>query len=240
MNETMIQLRPGEEIHRKYTGPSIEMLKTEALIPYARNSRTHSEEQVAQIAGSIKEFGFTNPVLVGADNDIIAGHGRVMAARKMGLDEVPCIRLGHLTEAQKKAYVIADNKLALNAGWDDEMLKVEMRELEEMGFDLALTGFDEEEIGELLAEATEVGNTDPDDVPEEPETPVSAPRLFGQRATLQSGVEITIGITSRVGMPSETAGSGIIAETESRRPSGKYLSPQNPKRVTEHKNPWNA
>ena len=99
----------------------IEYLALDALIPYARNSRTHNDAQVAQIAASIKEFGFTNPVLVDVDGGIIAGHGRVLAARKLGLSEVPCIRLGHLTETQQRAYVIADNKLALNAGWDAQM-----------------------------------------------------------------------------------------------------------------------
>jgi ParB family chromosome partitioning protein len=131
--------------------PTIEHLSIDALVPYARNSRTHSAEQIAQIAGSIKEFGFTNPVLIDADGGIIAGHGRVMAARKLGLTEVPCIRLGYLTETQKRAYVIADNKLALNAGWDEEMLRLELGELREAEVDLSLVGFTEEEIGVLLA-----------------------------------------------------------------------------------------
>jgi hypothetical protein len=130
--------------------PQIEHLALDALVPYARNSRTHSPEQVAQIAGSIKDFGFTNPVLIDADGGIIAGHGRVMAARKLGLTEVPCIRLGYLTETQKRAYVIADNKLALNAGWDEEMLRLELGELREADVDLSLVGFTEEEIGELF------------------------------------------------------------------------------------------
>jgi ParB-like chromosome segregation protein Spo0J len=124
----------------------IEHLALDALIPYARNSRTHSDEQVAQIAGSIREFGFTNPVLIDGDGGIIAGHGRVMAARKLGLDEVPCIRLAHLTDAQKRAYIIADNKLALNAGWDDQMLAIEIRAICEIGFDVELTGYGENEI----------------------------------------------------------------------------------------------
>jgi ParB-like chromosome segregation protein Spo0J len=132
--------------------PQIEHLSVEALIPYASNSRTHSEEQVAQIAASIREFGFTNPVLVDNDNGIIAGHGRVMAARKLGLAEVPCIRLSYLTETQRKAYVIADNKIALNAGWDLDLLKIELAGLrEEDGFDLSLTGFNDIELNSLLA-----------------------------------------------------------------------------------------
>ena len=125
------------------TSEQIEMVNIEQLIPYARNSRTHSDAQVAQIAASIKEFGFTNPVLVDGEGSIIAGHGRVLAARKLGMDTVPVIRLNYLTEAQRRAYVIADNKLALNAGWDEEMLALELGELGELGFDLELTGFSE-------------------------------------------------------------------------------------------------
>ena len=150
----------------------IEQIPTADLIPYARNTRTHSPEQVAQIAGSIREFGFTNPVLIDAENGIIAGHGRVMAASKLGLAKVPCIRLAHLTETQKRAYIIADNKLALNAGWDEEMLALELGELGDLDFDLSLIGFDEAELGDLMAETTE-GETDPDEVPEPPVDPVS-------------------------------------------------------------------
>ena len=129
---------------------NIEQVKIDKLIPYARNSRTHSDAQVAQIAASIKEFGFTNPVLIDETGSIIAGHGRVMAARKLAITDVPCVRLTHLTEAQKRAYIITDNKLALNAGWDDEMLAVELSDLKDMGFDLDLTGFSTDEIGALL------------------------------------------------------------------------------------------
>jgi len=145
----------------------IEHQPIDRLIPYARNSRTHSDAQVAQIAASIKEFGFTNPVLIDADGGIIAGHGRVMGARLLGLADVPCIRLGHLTEAQRRAYVIADNRLALNAGWDDAMLALEMRDLMDEGYDVGLTGFDMKEIDELLAglDATPQGHTDPDAAP---------------------------------------------------------------------------
>ena len=135
---------------KKQSIMKIEQIKTGDLIPYARNSRTHSEEQVAQIAGSIREFGFTNPVLIDGENGIIAGHGRVMAAGKLGLDKVPCIRLGHLTDTQRRAYVIADNKLALNAGWDDAMLGMEFSDLREADFDLDLTGFDADEIEAAL------------------------------------------------------------------------------------------
>jgi ParB family chromosome partitioning protein len=127
----------------------IEQLPTDTLIPYARNTRTHSEAQVAQIAGSIREFSFTNPVLIDGENGIIAGHGRVLAAQKLGLGKVPCIRLSHLTDTQRRAYIIADNKLALNAGWDEELLGLELADLREDGFDLELTGFDESELGQF-------------------------------------------------------------------------------------------
>jgi DNA modification methylase len=139
----------------------IEQVAVSALIPYARNSRTHSDEQVAQIAASIREFGFTNPVLIDADSGIIAGHGRVMAARKLGMDAVPCLRLGHLSDTQKRAYIIADNKLALNSGWDEDMLRLELQELEELGFDLDLTGFDSEEMS-LLGISDELPGADKD------------------------------------------------------------------------------
>jgi hypothetical protein len=121
----------------------------ELLIPYARNSRTHSEAQISKIAASIREFGFLNPVIVDGDNGIIAGHGRILAAQRLGMESVPTVEASHLTEAQKRAYIIADNRLALDAGWDDEMLRVEFDDLLEMGFDLDLTGFGVDEIENL-------------------------------------------------------------------------------------------
>lgn len=124
--------------------------KTVDLIPYARNSRTHSDAQVAKIAASIKEFGFLNPVIVDGDNGIIAGHGRIMAAQKLGIEEVPTIEAAYLSEAQKRAYIIADNRLALDAGWDDELLKIELKDLDVLNFDLTLTGFDLEELADLF------------------------------------------------------------------------------------------
>ena len=154
---------------------AIETVATADLVPYARNSRTHDDAQVAQLAASIREFGFTNPILIDEDNGIIAGHGRVMAARKLDLDAVPCLRLTHLTEAQRRAYVIADNRLALNAGWDDEMLRVEFAELQDLGFDLDLTGFDSKELDALLAEPLEAGLTDEDAVPDAPAEPKTQP-----------------------------------------------------------------
>ena len=145
------------------------------LIPYARNSRTHNEEQIAQIMASIKEFGFTNPILIGSDNVIIAGHGRLLAAQRLGLTEVPVICLPDLTETQRKALVIADNKIALNAGWDEEMLALEMAELSEADFDLDLLGFNPDELAEIqhLGEDQTQGNTDDDEVPEAPIEPIT-------------------------------------------------------------------
>ena len=152
----------------------IKSLKTDTLIPYAGNSRTHNAEQVAQIAASIKEFGFNNPVLVDADGGIIAGHGRVMAAQKLGLDEVPTICLDHLTDAQRRAYVIADNKLALNAEWDEDALQAEIDRLRDEDFNLDLIGFDSEELDALINNAEETeGLTDEDAVPEAPKEPVT-------------------------------------------------------------------
>jgi DNA modification methylase len=160
-------------LNRSLEMNQIEHLLVSSLIPYARNSRTHSDEQVSQIAGSIREFGFTNPVLIDADGTIIAGHGRVMAAKKLGLETVPCIRLGHLTPSQVRAYVIADNKLALNAGWDDQMLRSELESLQEDGFNMDLTGFSDEELAELLEPEVVEGETDPDQTPEVPVEPIT-------------------------------------------------------------------
>jgi DNA modification methylase len=151
----------------------IVMRRVDELIPYARNSRTHSDAQVAQIAASIKEWGWTTPVLVDDSGQIIAGHGRIMAARKLGMAEVPVIIAEGWTDAQKKAYVIADNKLALNAGWDESMLALEFGELEGLGFDLELTGFSLDEIAALKPEEVPAALTDEDDVPEVPVDPVT-------------------------------------------------------------------
>jgi site-specific DNA-methyltransferase (adenine-specific) len=161
----------------------IKEVEITALIPYAKNSRTHDDAQVAQIAASIKEFGWTNPILVDGDKGIIAGHGRLMAAKKLKMDKVPVIELSGMTEAQKKAYVIADNRLALNAGWDNAMLTIELQDLEDEGFDLSLTGFNDAELDALLnpIEETE-GLTDEDavpDVPEEPKTKLGDIYILG-------------------------------------------------------------
>jgi len=155
----------------------IEQIPTADLIPYARNTRTHSPEQVAQIAGSIREFGFTNPVLIDSENGIIAGHGRIMAAQKLGLKDIPCIRLAHLTDTQKRAYIIADNKLALNAGWDEEMLGLELSDLRELDFDLDLTGFDGAEIEAALnPPELDSDESDADLYSHKVETPIYEPK----------------------------------------------------------------
>ena len=150
---------------------AIKEIEVEQLIPYSNNARTHSDDQVAQIAASIKEFGFTNPVLVDGDNGIIAGHGRVQAARKLQLKSVPTIDLSYLTPVQRKAYILADNKLSLNAGWDVELLQGELAGLDALEFDLSLTGFSDSELAGFLD--TNEGLTDPDDVPDVPDEPTA-------------------------------------------------------------------
>tara|TARA_R110002050_G_scaffold285409_1_gene435088 strand:+ start:41 stop:1231 length:1191 start_codon:yes stop_codon:yes gene_type:complete len=150
----------------------IKYLKRDQLIPYVNNSRTHDNNQVKQIASSIKEFGFTNPLLIDEDGGIIAGHGRLLAADLLGIDEVPTITLVGLTEAQRKAYVIADNQLALNAGWDLDTLKIELDRLTELDFDIDLLGFDDDFLSSFLDELSE-GLTDEDAVPDAPENPVT-------------------------------------------------------------------
>ena len=152
---------------------NIEPVAVSALIPYANNARTHSEEQVAQIATSITEFGFVNPILIGEEGGIIAGHGRLMAARLLGMTEVPVLRLSHLSEPQRRALIIADNKITENAGWDEDLLQQELIRLQEEDFDLPLLGFTDEELEEFLMDDGSVGNTDDDAVPELPQKPVS-------------------------------------------------------------------
>jgi DNA modification methylase len=165
---------PADHIENAPLRLAVEYRPAAALIPYAKNARTHSDAQVAQIAASIREFGWTNPVLIDGENGIIAGHGRLLAARKLGLSTVPVIELSGLSEAQKRAYIIADNKLALNAGWDNELLGLELGDLASLGFDLSLTGFDDLEISALTSLGT-AGLTDPDDIPEPPEQPTTVP-----------------------------------------------------------------
>lgn len=158
--------------HIKWPADHVERRSVESLIPYARNARTHSDEQVAQIAASIKEWGWTTPVLIDEDGQIIAGHGRVMAARKLGIEDIPVMIARGWTEAQRRAYVLADNQLAANAGWDMDLLKVEIGDLNIEGFNLDLIGFDDKMLAGLLEEQTE-GLTDEDAVPEVPAEPVT-------------------------------------------------------------------
>jgi hypothetical protein len=153
----------------------VERWPLERLVPYAKNSRTHSEEQVAQIAASIREWGWTTPILVDEAGSIIAGHGRLQAARRLQMTEVPVVVASGWSEAQKRAYVIADNKLALNAGWDNELLSLELGELGDLGFDLDLVGFTDEEIAALMPVQGTDGLTDPDDAPAVQENPVTVP-----------------------------------------------------------------
>ena len=182
--------------------PEIRITPVDNLIPYARNARTHSEEQVAQIAASIAEFGFTNPILTDGERGVIAGHGRLAAARKLGLKEVPVIELAYLTDTQKKAYILADNRLAMNAGWDDELLKLELTELKDADFDLDLMGFTSDELDRLINGDAGGGLTDDDAVPETPKEPVSRPgdlwilgnhRLLCGDSTMLSDVEKLMG-----------------------------------------------
>lgn len=156
----------------RWPADKVQRQSVKNLIPYARNARTHNDEQIAQIAASIKEWGWTNPVLIDETGSIIAGHGRVLAARRLGINDVPVMVADGWTEAQKRAYVLADNQLALNAGWDTDLLKVEVADLADEGFNVDLIGFDEKTLANLLNDPTE-GETDPDDVPETPDEPVS-------------------------------------------------------------------
>ena len=157
----------------EWPADKVERRKVSDLLPYARNSRTHSDAQVAQIAASIREWGWTMPILVDEASNVIAGHGRIMAAQKLGIEDVPCMTASGWSEGKRRAYVIADNKLALNAGWDNEMLAVEFYDLKEMGFDLELTGFEAAEIDALFPDEPSAGLTDEDAVPEAPEQPVT-------------------------------------------------------------------
>jgi site-specific DNA-methyltransferase (adenine-specific) len=180
--------------------------KVESLIPYINNSRIHSDEQVAQIAASIKEFGWTNPILVDGANGIIAGHGRLLAARKLGYKEVPTIELADLTDTQRKAYIIADNRLALNAGWDNEMLTIELNDLLADGFALELLGFDPKELNALLEPEVVQGLTDEDavpDVPEEPKTKLGDIYQLGNHRLMcgdSTNVEAVVELTGGAGV----------------------------------------
>ena len=155
----------------------IEYRSIDLLIPYARNAKQHSDAQVAQIAASIREFGWGAPILIDGQNNVIAGHGRLLAARKLGMSEVPVVPMDHLTDTQRRALILADNKIGVNASWENELLGLELAELQEAGFDLGLTGFTPEEWDALIAgdEDTREGLTDEDEIPEVPENPISQP-----------------------------------------------------------------
>lgn len=136
------------------TTTDFQLVSTDKLIPYVNNARTHSPEQIKKLRSSLREFGFVNPVIIDREYNVIAGHGRLMAAKEEGITEVPCVYVDHLTDAQKKAYILADNRMALDAGWDEELLAVEMQELQDLGYDLSMTGFDEKELADLFSDGT--------------------------------------------------------------------------------------
>ena len=219
--------------------PDTKVVNIDSLIPYAMNSRTHSDKQVDQIAASIKEFGFLNPIIVDGENGIIAGHGRVMAAKKLGMAELPTVEASHLTKAQKKAYVIADNRLALNAGWDTEVLGAELSELQGLDFDIDLLGFDTEELAKLLEPEQVEGLTDEDDVPDVPDEPITKPgdvwvmgnhRLMCGSATELNNIDILMrgeypdlihtdppygmSAVSKSGVLSKTYGNDIMGDSD--------------------------
>ena len=137
------------------TTTDFQLVSTDKLIPYVNNARTHSPEQIKKLRSSLREFGFVNPVIIDREYNVIAGHGRLMAAKEEGITEVPCVYVDHLTDAQKKAYILADNRMAMDAGWDEELLAVEMQELQDLGYDLAMTGFDEKELADLFSDNTD-------------------------------------------------------------------------------------
>ena len=136
------------------TTKDFQLVSTDKLIPYVNNARTHSPEQIKKLRSSLREFGFVNPIIIDRDYNVIAGHGRLMAAKEEGITEVPCVYVDYLTEAQKKAYILADNRMALDAGWDEELLAVEMQELQDLGYNLSMTGFDEKELADLFSDGT--------------------------------------------------------------------------------------
>lgn len=144
------------------TTTDFQLVATDKLIPYVNNARTHSPEQIKKLRSSLREFGFVNPVIIDREYNVIAGHGRLMAAKEEGITEVPCVYVDHLTDAQKKAYILADNRMAMDAGWDEELLAVEMQELQDLGYDLAMTGFDEKELADLFSDGTDSDAKDDD------------------------------------------------------------------------------
>ena len=230
--------RGGSENQRPWPADKVERWSIDRLIPYAKNARTHSDAQIAAIAASIKEWGWTTPALVGEDGGLIAGHARILAARQLGIAEIPVMVAAGWSEAQKRAYVLADNQLAITgSGWDTELLRLELGELNLAGFDLSLTGFGDLELKDLLAERTE-GLTDPDDAPAAPEHPVSQTgdlwllgkhRLLCGDSTVATDVERVLGgvaphprplisgLDSRAGARTRRDGGSVGAFT--RRPT---------------------
>lgn len=185
-------------------------VKVADLIPYAMNARTHSESQVAKIAASIREFGFNNPVLIDKDKVIIAGHGRVLAAQKLGLETVPCLVLAHLDDARRRAYILADNRLALDAGWDDAMLRAEVESLMKMDFDVRLAGFEEDEIKDLMGRAPEA---------EMPSLPTDTPTLSQMTFTLSTFQANTIKEALEI-----ATNMGAFDTTENQNSNGNALA----------------
>lgn len=223
---------------------AIDYRAVEALVPYARNARTHSEAQVARLAGSIREYGFTNPVLVDGDNGIIAGHGRVMAARQLGLTRVPVIELAHLTEAQKRAYILADNRLAEEAGWDKDLLAIEVADLAALGVDLDGIGFDAREVDALLKRGE--ANAEEERIPDVPAVPVSragdlwqlgAHRLLCGDATNAADVARLLGGVHPHLMVTDPP-YGVVYDPEWRNRAGLSETKRTGKVLNDHRADW--
>jgi DNA modification methylase len=223
---------------------AIDYRAVEALVPYARNARTHSEAQVARLAGSIREYGFTNPVLVDGDNGIIAGHGRVMAARQLGLTRVPVIELAHLTEAQKRAYILADNRLAEEAGWDKDLLAIEVADLAALGVDLDGIGFDAREVDALLKRGE--ANAEEERIPDVPAVPLSragdlwqlgAHRLLCGDATKAADVARLLGGVHPHLMVTDPP-YGVVYDPEWRKRAGLSETKRTGKVLNDHRADW--
>ena len=195
----------------EWPADKVERRKVAELVPYARNSRTHSDAQVAQIAASIREWGWTTPVLVDEEGGIIAGHGRVMAAQRLGIEEVPCMVARGWTDAQRRAYVIADNKLAMNAGWDEDLLRVELGELEGMEFDLGLTGFDDEELEGFQLDVEECALPSLPDGEKAPFQQMTFTLHDDQAESVRNAMDAAKGMGSFDGSPNENSNGNALA-----------------------------
>lgn len=190
---------------------NVEQIAVADLIPYVRNARTHSDAQVAQIAASIREFGFCNPILIDAQTGIIAGHGRLLAARQLGMETVPCVRLGHLSDIQRRAYILADNRLALDASWDEDMLTMELSALEIDGFDLDLTGFNAEELEQMLTVAPEAGFPKLPDGDKAPFQQMTFTLHDDQAEQVAAAIEKAKGLGPFVDSPNENSNGNALA-----------------------------